>query len=116
MKNLFHSGLLAFALICGFGFVSIGCNTTTPQTEQAVKFNTLKATWVAALAAHDVYCELSVQGKVSAKDQAEINKAWDTFRASLTVALKIVGNDWTKPTPADLEQAKDNLITFILSL
>ena len=115
MKNLFQSGLLAFALICGFAFVS-GCQTTTPPTEQAIKFNSLKSTWVAALAAHDVYCELVVQGQVSAKDQAEVNKAWDTFRHALTVALKIANNDWTAQTPDDVEKAKDTLIIFIRSL
>ena len=31
MKKLFHSGLLAFALICGFA-VFTGCQTATEQT------------------------------------------------------------------------------------
>lgn len=115
MKNLLYSGLLAFALICGFGICTIGCQTT-PATPEAVKFNSLRATWVMTLAAYDAYCELAVQGKVSAKDQAEVNKAWNTFRRSFSIALKVAQNDWTQPTPDDLEQAKDTLILFIRSL
>lgn len=112
MKTLFASALIAFALL-----FAPGCSTTgTPPTAEAVKFNSLQATWKTTLEVHNVYCKLAVQGKISDKDQAEVNKAWDTFRKSFEFALMMAKNDWNKPTPLDVESAKDTLITFIQSL
>ena len=115
MKRLFYSGLLAFALITGFA-VFTGCQTAPAPTAEAVKFNSLKSTWIVALNTYDAYCELAVQREVSAPDQATINKAWNDFREGFTVALKLADNDWTAPTPDDLERLKNDLIIFIRAL
>jgi hypothetical protein len=117
MKNLFHSGLLAFALVCGFGFVSIGCKTTdAPPTAQAIAFKSLETTWVAAHVAYQGFCEQVVQGKVSPGDEADIDKAWNQFRQGFRFALIAAQNDWTKATPDSLAKLKDDLTTLILSL
>lgn len=114
MKNLLHSGLLAFALICGFA-VFTGCQTTQPTVE-AVKYNSLRATWTVALSTHDVYSEMVVLGKVKPADQADIDRAWDDFRAAFKVAVILAEQDLTSATPANVERLKDDLITLIRSL
>lgn len=114
MKNLFHSGLLAFALICGFS-VFTGCQTTQP-TAEAVKYNTLRATWTVALSAHDVYSEMVVLGKVKPADQADVNRAWDDFRAAFKVAALLAERDLSSATPDNVERLKDDLIILIRSL
>ena len=115
MKNLFHSGLLAFALICGFAFT--GCQTTqTEQTQEARIYYTFRDTWTVAHTAYKGYCELAVQGKVSAGDQADIDAAWNQFRVAFKFALLTAQKDWQATTPESVIALRENLITLIRSL
>jgi hypothetical protein len=95
----------------------VGCQTNSaPPTSEAIKFYSFKDTWTAAHAGYQAYCELVVLGKVSKADEAEIDAAWNQFRAGFTIALKAAQNDWNKVTPADVEQLKNDLITIILAI
>ena len=116
MKNLFNSGLVALLAV----FITIGvagCITTsTPPTAEAIKFNTLRSTWTIALATHDVYAEMVILGKVTAKDQADIDSAFENFKAAFKVAALLAESNLAAATPENVEKLKEDLVTLIRSL
>jgi hypothetical protein len=93
-----------------------GCQTTKPQTQEAVVFNSFASTWAIALAAYDGYSELAVQGKVSAEDQRDIDRAWNRFRETFKFALRTSQNNWQATSPDEVTRLKDDLIILIRSL
>jgi len=115
MKKLFHSGLLAFALICGFA-VFTGCQMATEQTQEARIYYTFRDTWNVAHSAYQGYCELAVQGKVAQRDQQDIDRAWNQFRVGFKLALLAAQKDWNAATPDGVAALKNDLITLIRSL
>jgi len=112
MKTLFASALIAIALL-----FAPGCSTTgTPPTREAVVFYSFRDTWSAAHAAYQGYCELAVQGKVSQRDQQDIDRAWNNFRAGFKIALLAAQNNWAATTPEGVALLKEDIITLIRSL
>jgi hypothetical protein len=117
MKNLFHSGLVAFLavfIVIGVG----GCITTNsaPPTKEAVAYYAFTDTWAAARSAYEGYCELAVQGLVSQPDQRDIDAAWNQFRVGFKLALMASQRDWSATTPDAVVALKNDLITLIRSL
>ena len=93
-----------------------GCQTTTPPTAEAAKYYTMRDTWNAALEVYKGYASLAVQGKVTQRDQQDIDRAWNAFRAALKIALTNQQNDWSAITPENVDALRNDLITLIKSL
>lgn len=105
-------GALAFSPV-----VFTGCQKgDKPLTTEAIKFNSLQATWQVALRTHDVYSEMVVLSNVKAGDQMDIDRAWNDFRAAFKIAVVLAENNLSAPTPENVEVLKNDLITLIRSL
>jgi len=115
MKNLFQIALLAVALLVTPAVIT-GCQTTTTTTAEAAKYYTLRDTWNTSLAIYRSYAELAVQGKVSLRDQQDIDRAWNAFRVGIKLALSAAQNDWSAVTPEGVDALRNNLIILIRSL
>jgi len=112
---------LTLWLICGFlsfGLLTpalTGC-ATGPQTREAVVYKSFRTTWATVLAAHDVYCERAVLGKVKPEDMARVDAAWNKYRAVFKVTFAMAQQDWTLPAPATLDAAEKELLNLIRTL
>lgn len=93
--------------------VITGCKN--PQTQQTIVFNTFKTSWTVSKAAYDGWCERVVLGKVTADKEANVDAAWNKYRASFKVAFNIAIADWSAPTPSALTAAQTELINLIRS-
>jgi len=104
------TGLLAFGAMTTF----TGC--TTPQTREAIVFNTFKDTWTVAHAAYQAHCENVVTGKVSKEKEIKVDREWNRFRLAFKTALSVANQDWTQMPPASLDVAEQQLINLIRNL
>jgi hypothetical protein len=112
MKEILISIIAAVALL-----TAPGCTTTaTKPTHEAIIFYTFADTWAVSKAAYAGYCELAVQGKVSASDQVDIDRQWNTFRSTFKSALTVANNNWSAATPEDARKIANDLLTLIRSL
>jgi hypothetical protein len=105
------TALLAFGAMTTF----TGC-ASGPQTREAVVYKSFRSTWTTVLAAHDVYCERAVLGKVKPEDMVKVDAAWNRFRAVFKVTFTVAQRDWTLPAPATLDAAERELLALIRSL
>jgi len=104
------TGFLAFGVMTTF----TGC--TTPQTREAIVFNTFKDTWTVAHAAYQAHCENVVTGKVSKEKEIKVDREWNRFRLAFKTALSVANQDWTQMPPASLDVAEQQLINLIRNL
>lgn len=105
-----------FALLLACAPVTFTGCATGPQTREAVVYKSFRSTWATVLAAHDVYCERAVLGKVKPQDMARVDAAWNKFRAVFKVSFMAARQDWSMPTPATLDAAEKELLELIRSL
>lgn len=113
MKRLNNIILALCLFVAPLAFT--GC-ATTPKTQEAIVFNSFQSTWAVAYSTYQAYCELAVQGKVSAEDQRDIDAAWNRFRNVFSFALRSSSNNWNATSPDEVERIKDDLIILIRSL
>lgn len=94
-----------------------GCATNSaPPTHAAIVFYSFKDCWTAAFAAYSGYAELAVQGKVSARDQRDIDAAWNQFRAAFKTAFHVASSDWSAATPDQVQLLANEVLTLIRAL
>lgn len=110
LPMLLLTGLLAFGAMTTF----TGCKT--PQTREAIVFNTFKDTWTVAHAAYQAHCENVVSGKVSKENELKVDREWNRFRVIFKTALVAANQDWKQMPPASLDVAEKQLINLIRSL
>ncbi len=106
--------LLASILIVTSVVTFSSCST--PQTKEAIVFNSFKDTWSVAHAAYAGWCEQVVAGKVSPEKEDKVDAQWNTFRASFRLAFVASSKNWNAATPADVEQFKNELLALIRNL
>lgn len=104
------TGLLAFGAMTTF----TGC--TTPQTREAIVFNTFKDTWTVAHSAYQAHCENVVSGKVSKEKELKVDREWNRFRIIFKTALAAANQDWKQMPPASLDVAEKQLLLLIRTL
>ena len=113
IKPLFAAALIAFALV-----FTTGCGTTqtTPQASHSVKAITYLSfadVWTVTHAAYQGACDATVQGKISTKDKADIDKAWNAYRGAFTIALEAAQMDTAQVTPDNVRKLANDLLTLI---
>ena len=110
MRHLLLILLLALSAPVFTGCVGPNGEKPTPQ---AIAYFTLFDTWQAADGAMKVYAERCKQGKVSAKDQEEIDAAHEKFRLSFKTALRLAKHDWSASAPENVQKLSDELLSLI---
>ena len=113
LKPLFAAALIACAIV-----FTTGCGTTqtTPQAShsaKAVAYLTFFDVWTVTHAAYQGACDATVQGKISAKDKADIDKAWNAYRGAFTIALEAAQMDTAQVTPDNVRKLASDLLTLI---
>lgn len=110
LTTLLLAGLLSFGAMTAV----TGC--TTPQTREAIVFNSFRDAWTVAHSAYQAHCENVVRGKVSAEKEAKVDAAWNKFRLVFKASLAVAHQDWSKPAPATLDAAEQQLLILIRTL
>lgn len=107
---------LGALLLCGLSVFN-GCATNqTRPTPQAIVFYSFRSTWDGALQSYTAAQKLSLQGKIKSADMADIDQAWNKFRASFRIAFVAASRDWKSAAPQDVLKLRDDLLTLIASL
>jgi len=113
MKKLFILLLLSTILA-----VTPSCsllNPKSPVTWEASRFLAFKDVWTTTLALYDHSKDLQVAGKISARDAADIDRAWELFRASYRLALANAGNNPNSFTPEEVRKLANDVLILIYS-
>ena len=103
------------------GQVLTGCGTTqtTPQASHsatAIAYLSFADVLTVTRAAYAAELDQYNLGKVSERDQADIDKAWNAFRAAYSIALEAAQMDKTQITPQNVKKLSDDLLTLIGAL
>lgn len=107
--------MILFAALLSISAVSFsGC--TTPQTKEAITFNTFRDTWTVAHSAYQAHCENVVRGTVSKEKELKVDRAWNKFRLVFKVAFNSANRDWSQLPPATLDVAEKELLQLIRTL
>jgi hypothetical protein len=105
-----------WVLLSALAFGGTACSLLAPKssvTWEASRFRSFQTTWVATLAVYDHHMDRRVAGKVSAKDAADIDAAWNTFRLAFRIALAEARGNTEAFTPDNVKQLADDLLTLI---
>lgn len=107
---------IANLLLCLTLLFSCGCITTKPPvTPEASRYNSFRNTWAATLAVYDYSKDLQVAGEITAKDAADIDRAWNAFRSGFRIALANAGGDDLVTTPESVHKLAEDLKILIYS-
>jgi hypothetical protein len=109
------TGLLLIGVL-SFGAMTAVTGCTTPQTREAIVFNSFKDAWTVAHAAYQAHCENVVNGKVNKEKEAKVDAEWNKFRLVFKASLSVAHQDWSKPAPATLDAAEQQLLLLIRTL
>lgn len=113
MKTILHAALITLLAICAVANFT-GCQSPAAKpTREAVVYYTFADTWTVTHNAYKAHCERVVQGKVSPKDEAEIDAAWNKFRASFKLAFQAASQDWNAATNEDVRRISDELLELL---
>lgn len=107
--------ILFLVLVLGLVLGPIGCAGpgSAKPTPQAVAYFTLHDTWQAVDAGMKIYADRCAKGKVSAKDQEEIDSAHEKFRLAFKSAVRLARHDWSGATPETVQKLSDELLALI---
>ena len=97
-------------------FSTPSCSLLSPKspiTWEASRFLAFKDVWTTTLAMYDHAKDLQVAGKISARDAADIDRAWELFRASYRLALANAGNNTNAFTPEEVRKLANDVLTLI---
>ena len=112
IKHLFAAALLACSLLFATGCAT----TTTPQQSHsatAIAYLSFADVWTVAHTAYAGELDRYVRGKVSERDQADIDKAWNAFRGAYGIGLQAAQLDKAAITPENVRKLADDLLTLI---
>jgi hypothetical protein len=85
----------------------------SPVTWEASRFLSFKDTWTTALALYDHSKDLQVAGKISARDAADIDAAWNLFRIGYKKALGAAQGNDNAFTPDNVKKLANDVLTLI---
>lgn len=115
MKRLFHSGLFAFALICGVSVFNLtilpGCKTS----QQRIAYNTLYSVQSVTVGSFDSYVAQVIKGNIPTNALPEVSRKFNIFQASFLVALDAVQYNTNALAPDNLLVISGDLINLINS-
>lgn len=115
-----HLGLVIKCLVLAAGLAlaggTVGCSVLAPRagvTWEASRYQSFRDVWTTTLALYDHSKDLQVAGKISARDAADIDAAWEIFRASYKQALAAARGDETAFTPERVRRLASGVIDLV---
>lgn len=109
--------LLSFALPAATMTLGVtGCAWLKNTPAETVKFYAFRDSWTLTKQAYDSFSERVVLGKVPADKVAEVDLAWNKYRAAFSSALTIARQDFNAATPGTLLAIQNELLTLIATL
>jgi hypothetical protein len=111
MKKL----ILVLALLCAVPSFT-GCNVLSPKTKvtyEASVFLSFKDVWTVTRQAYVGFKTRQAEGKVSAADAADVDKAWNTFRGAYVIALDVAAQNENAFTPANVRDLANDVLDLI---
>jgi hypothetical protein len=113
VKRLFHSGLFAFALICGVSVFNLTILSGCKTSQQRIAYNTLHSVQTVTVGAYDGYIAAIISKKIPGDDLPAISRKFDTFQAAFRVALDAVQYNTNALAPDNLTVISGDLINLI---
>lgn len=104
MKLKYIPSLLLLCAVIGLGMTCSGGRTT---------YTTLAATEKAVTESYDGYVDSVIKGQTRTNDLPIIARSFDTFQASMKLAVDKASGNTSAPVTGDLGTAAANLITAI---
>lgn len=108
--------LKLLVVLCAALAFTPGCSTfsgKSPVTWEASRFLSFRDVYDVAYRAYLAHNVRVLDGKVSAKDDAEIDAAWNAFRAAYIVALNQASGDANKFTPDNVRKLANDVLDMI---
>jgi len=96
--------------------ITPGCSLLSPKSDvtwEASRFLSFKDTWTTTLALYDYSKDRQVVGKLSAKDAADIDAAWNLFRLAFKSALADAQGNENAFTPENVKKLANDVLTLI---
>lgn len=118
MKQLFRSGLLAFAVITSVAVGGFGCATTggAPTTREAAIYFTFNDIKTMVDAAEKVYGNQVVLGHVSKEKQADIDEKIIEIHDKFKLALRLARMNYNTTAPAEIQAIANEFVLIVNSL
>ena len=118
MKTISLARLYAITMILGLCLSFTGCGSlgASKPAPQAVAYFALYDTAQLVDGAMRTYAIACVRGKVSAKDQQDIDSAHEKFRLSFREAVKLARYDWKTATPEAVGKLATDVLTLIAAV
>lgn len=110
------AGLLLAITIAIPCCIITGCGTLPQRPPQTVVLDSIQSTYELAREAYKTTVRSHLSGKVSDRDMADIDDAWNKFRAGTKLAVQSARTNWNSPAPEQLIQLKNDLFILIRSL
>ena len=111
MKTLITALFAAFLMLAPTGCVTTPAPTNI--TAEGRTYITFKDIWVVTHTAYSVYCDRVALGKVTAADQADIDKAWNAFRGAFKISIAAAQMDATQWTPDNVRKLSNDVLVLI---
>jgi hypothetical protein len=112
MKKFILVAIIGLSFVGGFSGCSL-LNPKSPVTWEASRFLAFKDVWKTTLALYDHAKDLNVAGKLSDRDMADIDAAWNLFRAAFKTALAESENNNNGFTPENVRKLGNDVLTLI---
>ena len=106
--------LAAACLLPTASFVG-GCGSLKNTPPVTVKYFTFLDSWTLSKAAYDGWSERVVLGKITKDKEEKVDAAWNKYRSAFSAALALAQQDWTAPTPSNLQAIQLELLNLIKS-
>lgn len=93
-----------------------GCSILAPKSQvtwEASRFLSFRDVYDVAYRSYLAHNVRVLDGKVSAKDDADVDAAWNAFRAAHIIALNQAGGDDNKFTPDNVRKLANDVLDLI---
>jgi hypothetical protein len=114
MKTLYA----LLAAVCLLAAVP-SCSIIAPKSDvtlEATQYMSFREVWEVTHTAYQVYADRKALGKVSAKDAADVDLAWNAFRKGYIIALESASNNVSMWTPENVRRLADDVLVLIAAL
>jgi len=103
-------------VLCAALAFTPGCQLFAPKpgiTYEATVFMSFRDTWTVTRAAYSGWMDRVARGKVSDRDAADVNMAWEKFRGAFLIACEAAQWKQDEYTPEHVRKLAQDVLTLI---